>query len=112
MGPEAHVSSACPLPVLHRFSSDVGTLPCTDAVSDRLPYVKPANRRLSLLSNVYGRTEGYVANIESDILSCNDAVQMIVDRIHKRNAMSVTSLKLSDLSTVLNGVCSADETFS
>lgn len=73
--------------------------------------INPANRGLCLLSNLYRRAEDYVVNIQADILSSDDAGQMIADRIHERDTMSVTSLVFNELTTMHNTVRDANESF-
>lgn len=74
--------------------------------------IKPANRGLCRLSNMYGRAEGYVANIEAEIMSSDDTLQKIVDRIHKRDAMSVASIVFSELTKIHNTESYSRETLS
>lgn len=133
MGPEAAVSGARLLPACPRFSWEIQTVPWTDVVCDQLSYVKavlrscqfhdnlddsdanniePANSGLCLLSNFYGRAEDFVATIEDDRPSSDDAVEMIADRIQKRYAMSVTSLVFYEFPKVHNTVHFKSDTFA
>lgn len=66
--------------------------------------IKPVNRALCLIPNLYGRSDDYVFNIEADILSGDPLFQMIADHIHKLDAMSVTSVECLELTTVTNTV--------
>lgn len=93
------------------FSRDIRSVPWTDTVGDQQPYAKAvalwcsfhdildvhttnkptySNRGRSFLSNMYGRPEDFVSAIETNILAGQDSVQMILERIFKRDSMSVT----------------------
>lgn len=61
---------------------------------------------------IYGCAEDYIANMEADNLSSDDAAQMLFHRIHNFDAIYVTSLVFAALTTVQNPSSHATETFS
>lgn len=100
-----------------RFKWDIRTVPGTDDVVDQKPYekavgrwckfhdnldnnnadkLKDRNRGVCILSNLFDRAKDLVSDIEAEIIDSDDAVQLIMDRIVKRDPLSVTSLVFAE----------------
>lgn len=83
-----------------------------DDIEDHNASKMKSSNRILCLSHLYGRAEKVVPDVESNIRSEQDALQMIVDCILKRDSIYVTSLVFTELHATHTSIRRHDEILS
>lgn len=71
-----------------------------------------AARSISLLANLFGRSRDLVQNARAKIMASDDAVPVTIERLYKRDSLSMTSFIFCQLRSLLSCRRDVNETTS